>query len=166
MQIAKTKYCAIVVVRHLTKHRQSRAMLSGSGSVDFVAAYRSLLLAGSDPDDESKRALFQTKSNYGSLSAPLGYQIEGDRLVWTGATDLTPQRVMSSQRDETRLSSATRDLMQLLSQSGPTPAKEIQAQMANLGHSKSTINRAAKTAGVNHQRNGFQGQVTWSKNGE
>lgn len=166
MQIAHAKSCAIVVVRHLTKHRQSRAMLSGSGSVDFVAAYRSLLLAGSDPDDESKRALFQTKSNYGAPSAPLGYHIEDDRLIWTGATDLTPQRVMSSQRDETRLGSATRDLMHLLSQSGPTPAKEIQAQMANLGHSKSTINRAAKTAGVNHQRNGFQGQVTWSKEDE
>ena len=162
MALAKQKDCAIVVVRHLTKHRQSRAMLSGSGSTDFVAAYRSLLLAGSDPDDESKRALIQTKSNYGPLSPSIGYQIVENHLVWTGPTDLTPQRLMSSQRDETKMNVATQDLIRLLNQHGTMPSREVKDHMSQIGHSPSTINRAANNANVQRQRDDFQGQVNWS----
>src|SRR5262249_10944525 len=42
--LAEQYACAIVCVRHLSKHPQSRALYRGLGSIDFTAAARSVLL--------------------------------------------------------------------------------------------------------------------------
>lgn len=55
--------CAVVIVRHLTKVRAGRSLHAGQGSVDFVAAARSVLLAGSSSNDRALHALVHTKSN-------------------------------------------------------------------------------------------------------
>src|SRR6201999_538582 len=84
--IAERHGCAIVAVRHLNKARGGgNSNNAGLGSIDFHAAARSVLLVGKDPDDESKRALCQTKSNLATVGKAQGYTIEGGQFRWTGA---------------------------------------------------------------------------------
>ena len=49
--VAARRNVAIVLIRHLNKSTQSKALYRGQGSVDFVAACRSAFAFGQDPND-------------------------------------------------------------------------------------------------------------------
>jgi putative DNA primase/helicase len=49
--LAERHACAFLAVRHLNKAKPGRSIYPGQGSIDFTAAARSMLLAGSAPDD-------------------------------------------------------------------------------------------------------------------
>src|SRR5262249_46206155 len=62
-RIAEEYACAILAIRHLRKGSADRAIYRGIGSIDFVAAARSMLFVGEDPDKPNHRALVHCKSN-------------------------------------------------------------------------------------------------------
>jgi RecA-family ATPase len=53
--------CAILAIRHINKSRGARSLYAGQGSIDFAAAARSVLLAGSSGDDDTERAVVHIK---------------------------------------------------------------------------------------------------------
>jgi hypothetical protein len=145
--------CAAVITVHLTKGARDRALYRMQGSVDFAAAARTVLLAGCDPDDPSRRALVQIKSNIGPFGDAIGYTIEGGRFAWTGATDLTADRILAAQRDaggeqRTERDDAVAFLREALAD-GPRPADEITREAERLGISaKGALRRAREELGI------------------
>lgn len=126
--IAERHGCAIVAVRHLNKARGGgNSNNAGLGSIDFQAAARSVLLVGKDPDDESKRALCQTKSNLAAFGEPQGYTIEGGQFLWTGASDLTARRILSfsGDTDERDAQAEAVEFLRDALKDGARPAKEL-----------------------------------------
>ncbi|MDT5270278.1 MAG: hypothetical protein QOH49_2464 [Acidobacteriota bacterium] len=129
--IAERQGCAIVAVRHLNKSRGGgNSNNAGIGSIDFHAAARSVLLVGKDPDDESKRALCQTKNNLAEFGEPQGYRIEGGQFRWTGASDLTARRILSfeSDTDERGAQAEAVEFLRDALKDGARPAKEVKAE--------------------------------------
>src|SRR5712692_3987133 len=90
--MAQSTGAAVLVIRHLNKTLGDNPLYRGGGSIAFIGAARSGLLAAPDPDDESgsARILASTKCNLGPRPESLRYAIRpaGDsiRLAWLGTS--------------------------------------------------------------------------------
>jgi RecA-family ATPase len=67
--------CAILLVRHLCKSDSGKAVLRGQGSIGFVAAARTAMLAARHPADPSLHVLAVSKSNATVRPPSLGYSV-------------------------------------------------------------------------------------------
>jgi hypothetical protein len=156
--IAEEYGCAVVVVRHLGKsHGGGHAINAGIGSIDLIAAARSVLLAGVDPDDKSCRAIVQIKNNLSERGATIGYSFEDGSFRWIGISDLTAERILSFSSDETAhgaLQEAIEFLSDILA-SGALEMKEIMAQARKAGISEQTLRRAKKRLSVSVRKEGM-----------
>ena len=88
-RLAREHNCCVLMVRHLSKGSGGRAIHRGLGSIDFTAAARTELIAGSAADDPDSRALVQIKSNLGKFGDSLGYTVGERGFAWTGKSNLT-----------------------------------------------------------------------------
>lgn len=142
--VAEQFDCAIVLVRHIGKARglgDPRA--AGLGSTEWRAAARSVLLVGADPDQPARRAVAHTKHNLGPLAESLGYEIRPDaespsgaRFFWSGASDLTAERMLATvgNLDEAQDRNDAADFLRQLLAGGPVESADVM--------------RAARAAGV------------------
>lgn len=158
--IAERQGCAIVAVRHLGKSRGGgHALNAGIGSIDLVAAARSVLLAGQDPDDPRRRAVIQTKNNLAPLGAAIGYTLEDGKFYWTGPSTLTAGRILSPPSDEEErgtLSDAKEFLLAALS-GGARDSTAIKAEAKQAGISERTLFRAKQELKIKAEKQGTPG---------
>ena len=161
--LAEKYACAILVVRHLSKSSQNRAVYRGLGSIDFTSTARSILLAGQDPDTPEKRVLAHVKSSLAATGPSLGFQLRDDGFYWTGLSDLTPEALLAPYRGEEErnaLNEACSWLGDILSD-GPMEARSIYKLAREEGISERTIKRAKKPLGVVTRREGFGSSGKW-----
>jgi len=146
-EIAERQRCAILCIRHLTKTTGGKAIYRGIGSIDFAAAVRSILLAGCDPDDSSKRAVVQTKNNLAMMGEPIGYVINEEGFFWTGKSDLTDFTILGARsgdgdkEERSAIEDASEFLVSCL-ENGPVPKHEIEKQAKEAGIAWATVRRA------------------------
>ena len=90
-EIAKKKECAIIIVSHLSKGSVgSQAIYRALGSIDIVAASRSVLYVGKNPRDPSQCAVVHAKHSHSLQGKSFLYRIGGRGGVqWEGYCDLT-----------------------------------------------------------------------------
>ena len=158
--IAERHGCAILAVRHLGKSRGGgHALNAGIGSIDFAAAARSVLLVGRDPDDESKRAIVQTKNNLAPQGASIGYKLEGDRFYWMGESDLTAGRILSvvSNEDERSTLSEAVDFLRSALAGGEREVDEVKEEARRAGISDATLRRTRERLNLKAIRQGVPG---------
>ena len=150
---------AVLAVRHLTKHGATNPIYRGLGSIDFVAASRSQLIAGCDSEDESKRGIVHVKSNLAQKGGAVGYRIADDEFYWTGESDLTWQRILATEDTggKSALDEATEFLRDELA-AGPTEVKEIERDADAAGINLRTLRRARESIGVKVKRQGEPGR--------
>jgi hypothetical protein len=160
-RIAERHGCAILSLRHLTKGTGGKAIYRGYGSIDITAAARSVLLVGADPDDESKRAIIQTKSNLAPKGMAIGYKLNAEGFFWTGESDLTADRILSSWRSENDDSSS--DALSFLRESlaeGERPVKEVTREARDFGITEKMLRRAREKLGIESiKRGGYFGKA-------
>lgn len=167
-QLAERFRCAVLVIRHLNKGGSPKVMYRGLGSIDYVAAVRSALVAGADPDDRSKRAIIHTKANLALEGPPIGYTITKEgRFSWTGVSDLTTERILGNGNGSRGACGIRRDaeyfLRSILS-NGPVAATEVQREAREAGISDATLRRAKEALYVRSVKHGgeFGGPKEWS----
>ena len=158
--IAERHGCALLAVRHLGKSRGGgHALNAGIGSIDLVAAARSVLLVGQDPDEPSKRALVQTKNNLAAFGEAVGYTIEEGQFYWTGTSDLTAGRILAAASDEEERSSISEavDFLKTALCDGGRDIKALEAEARQAGISNATLQRAKRRLGVRSHKVGMPG---------
>lgn len=79
--IAEEYNCAIVLVQHLKKGNESKAIYRGAGSIDFVGFARSMIMVIKDIETD-ERLFVHTTSNVAKEGHCLSYKITNDGLVW------------------------------------------------------------------------------------
>jgi hypothetical protein len=163
--LAERTGAAIVVVRHLPKTQKAEAVLAGGGSIGFIGLARSALIVDADPDDKSRRILAVVKNNVAAPAPSLAFRImvtDGQPLIaWDGeaalsAADLAAARVVAQggEGDRSKLDQATELVVEWLT-GGPMPQREIEKLARANGISDSTLDRAKRRCGVEHERVGF-----------
>ncbi len=152
IQLAIRTNIGLVLVRHLTKKQQARAVYRGLGSVGIAGLARTVLLAGSHPTDPSARALTVLKSNLIAVPAPLGYRLgerDGTAVVeWLGpaAGGLTPDEP-AARPEAPGVVRATVWLTEALA-TGPRPVVELLLAAKAAGIRERTLEVAKKQTGV------------------
>jgi len=161
-ELAASLDCSILSIRHLTKGQMDRALYRGQGSIDFAAAARSVILAGTNASDPRERAIVHIKSNLAKTAESLGYQIdEAGRFLWSGASTLKAQDLLGAAQDSSAYSEAE-EFLRLVLADGPVPAKEVKAQARDVGIKERTLAEIKARIGVESKRNGFGGDGVWS----
>ena len=162
-KLAEAYGCAILALRHITKSKGGRAIYAGQGSIDFTAAARSVLLAGSSPQDPDEHALLHIKSNLSALGQPLGYRLGESGFAWTGESRLTAADLLAAEtagEERAAGEEASIFLRELLAER-PLPARKVFEEAKKAGISEITLRRAKAREGVVAQRIGFQDGAQW-----
>jgi len=177
--LAEKHECAILLIRHFSKAQQGNEKYRGIGSIDILAAARSVLQVGRNPlpldgeelfgmdgrspqAEESRFAIVQVKNNVSQHGLPFGYGIRQNRVVFTGHVDLTAadlDRPTNRPRAKPRVT-AMGFLQQYLAD-GPKPAVDLFNEAGRLGLSEATIRRAADALAIIKKPSGFGKGWTW-----
>lgn len=170
--------CAVLAIMHLKKNAGADTALKAvGGSVAFGAAARSVLLAGSDPDDPTTRALVHLKGNVGPEADALAYALvpatirDGtiDTVLarFTGASDLTAARILA-RASEAGDGDAVGDAVEFLRAelaAGPVESKSVIRAARAQGIAERTLKRAKSELGIRSSKDGFEGGWRWSLEG-
>lgn len=154
--------CTIVALRHLTKGGGANPLYRGGGSIAFTGQARVVLLAGTDPEDDSRRILAVSKSNLAAPADALAYRLVDSpeqgcaRVEWLGTTShrASDLLVVADQDDDTTDAAA---VLTAILEDGPMWVKHVIDAMAEAGFSKDQAKRAKRRAGVRSEKVGAPG---------
>lgn len=148
-QAAKRTASSVVAVRHLRKQPsgapKGKAIYSGIGSIDFVAAVRSVMQVGET--DDGGTFMFHPKHNLSEEGPARRYSIVDGRFEWgaevaKGAL-LQPKATPTLSTTPSALFQAREWIRKRLSD-GPVPAQVVITEACEAGHSIRTLNTAKK----------------------
>lgn len=88
---ASTYNCAIVLIGHFSKKEGTKDLYRGLGSIDVVAAARSVIQVEKSPEDEDVRIVKQVKNSLDSKGADLTFEIRPSTgFRWVGVASELP----------------------------------------------------------------------------
>jgi putative DNA primase/helicase len=151
--LAERRSVAVVGILHLTKDAQRRLLHRAQGSIAFVAAARSVLAVGEDPDLPERRLFVAIKSNLGPLPPALAFRITDQGLCWeSGAVTGTADRLLAADLPSTRTERRERDdastFLQFLLRDGAVASRQVEADAHANGIARRTLWRAKAELGV------------------
>lgn len=165
--VAEKHRAALVLIRHLTKSTQSKALYRGQGSVDFAAICRSAFVFAQDPDNPERRLMAHTKASLAGLQPTVEFFIDDKGgFRWGGETADTADEALGTgepkrEREAKQLDAATRFLQDALS-AGPMPSNQLKEKAQKAGISWRTVWRAKeKTLDVRASKERGTGEWFW-----
>ena len=159
-KLAAKYQLVILVIRHLSKGGTNKAIYRGIGSIDFTAAFRSVLLAGCDPENANNLAIVHIKSNLAKKGPTQGYQLRDDNFCWTGESTLTQAQILAgddSSGSVSELAEAIAFLKEGLAD-GALSQRNVYQDAKGVGISERTLNRAKAQLGVITRHLGEKGK--------
>jgi putative DNA primase/helicase len=166
--LAEATGCTVLLLRHLNKGKGD-ALYRGGGSIGIVGAARVGLLAATDPDDSDLRVLAPLKNNLAAAPPSLTYRLvphdlfDVARVQWVGESSHSAGDLLAPRDDEqSAVTEAQNWLEDYLTQEGRCPSKDAKAEGRKVGHSQSSIDRAARKLNVIIEPRGFPRQTYWS----
>lgn len=159
IKAAREAGCAIVIVDHMNKMSQSKAIYRTPGTIDVVGAARSSLIIGRDSEDETRRILVQQKSNLSPTGNAIVFSLSEDGVSFIEMTEMTADELLSSQavrtgRPNIKTEEAASLIEEMLSGGVELPAAECIKLLNDSGYANGTIKRAKKEAGVDSRKDG------------
>jgi putative DNA primase/helicase len=149
--------CAVLLVRHLTKHGRDRAVLRGQGSMGILAAVRTGLFVAPHPTDETARVLAVEKKNVGRRPPAQGYRVvessTGQPVIeWTGPVDLTADGLCRRPAAGLKARDRAADWLKRELAGGPIKAADLYAAAVEAGIPERTLFRAKAAVNVSSHR--------------
>jgi RecA-family ATPase len=167
VSVADKHKTAIVMIRHLNKGTQVKALYRGQGSVDFGAIVRSAFIFAKDADNDERRMMAHYKCSFGAEKPTLEYFIDKDTgaFRWGAETSESPDEALGTgeprkERESHELDGAKRFLENFLSQ-GPKPSNDIKAKSRDAGISNATLWRAKEHLDVRASKERGTGEWWW-----
>ena len=170
---------AVLGISHFSKGTAGRDPTERvTGSVAFGAVARVVMVAAkvkAENGDEDRRILARAKSNIGPDDGGFEYSLEqvdalpgisASRVLWGSSIDGTARELLTEpdQESDDGGSSAkgSAEAFLRVTLTAPTPAKTVQAEARDAGHSWATIRRASDSLGVVRNKGGMGAGWYWS----
>ena len=159
---ASSYNCAIVLVGHLNKRAGSNELYRGLGSIDLVAAARSVIQVDSNEDDGNIRILKHIKSSLAPKGADIPFAIDPfGRINWQANgmeidnSNPIPEN-MNPIEDNGKKSKQeiAVDIIRKILANGPVEASVVEKQLIEAGVSERTMKIAKKTISVISTKSG------------
>ena len=163
--LAQRRLFAVLYVTHLNKGKGTpMSRVSGSGA--YVAAARSAMLVGRDPQDPRRRVLTMLKANLSTETSGVAYCIQSNEsglpvIGWeAGPVDLSPEDLLGHESGLVhRERDDAKEWLRKALLNGPVESLDIEQLALNAGHRERTLLRAKKELGVKSRRQA--GMPTW-----
>ena len=148
---ASTYDCAIVLIGHLTKNENTKELYRGLGSIDVIAAARSVLQVERDKSDEDIRIVRQIKNSLDKKGDDLMFEIRSvTGFRWLDG----PSQGAAAEQDSTvttlpknKHELAAMLLKQILGD-GPVESTEIKRRLSGYRIGDKTMNEVKKDMGI------------------
>jgi hypothetical protein len=163
LQVAERQECAMVLLRHLNKGMQAKALYRGGGSIGIIAAARAGLLVARDPTDAKCQVVLVSKSNLAVVPTGLKYELvptenRSVAVAWRGPSYATPDGVLETSGGEeakTALEEAGQFLTALLGEKD-YQYRDLIGEARASGIQEKTLRRAKRQLGIRSYRVGNQ----------
>jgi archaellum biogenesis ATPase FlaH len=155
-ELAEETGAAVLLVRHLNKSGDAKAIYRGGGSIAFSGIARSALVVEQIPSSEWS-ALAQVKGNLARRAKTIQYRIVSAgprgrvaRVEWGEVCDLSADELLrkpDARKNSPERDAAKRFLLRAL-RDGPMFVAELEDAAKAAGHSWITVKRASVALGV------------------
>ena len=163
ISVARDTGCAIVIIAHMNKMKETSPLYRTSGSIDIAGAARSILAIArtKNEDDPNERVMVQVKSNLAPTGSAILFEVAEQGVDFIDEVEMTADEAFSAIAPKmgrpSEKSDAATDFILSLLRGGKLPATECEQQLKAAGFKKSTIKKAKRNAGVSSVKEGF----TW-----
>ncbi len=159
--VARDTGCAIVIIAHMNKSRETSPLYRTSGSIDIAGSVRSILAIARTKNQEkpSERVMVQVKSNLAPTGSAILFEVNENGVDFLDELDLTAEQALSALlpkqgRPCEKLDAAT-DFIRSMLKDGRMLANDCEMKLEAAGFKKSTVKKAKKNAGVFSEKEGF-----------
>ena len=159
---ASTYNCAIVLIGHMTKNESSKDLYRGVGSIDLVAAARSVLQVYRDKDDPDIRYVKHVKSSLAPKGCDIGFELSAAGFNWLGQVSGNYESTNEVKCEEPKKPSKQEILAGMLKEelaAGPVKATDILNHFSELGIGQRRLKDVKKLMGIKSVRR--RGQWYW-----
>lgn len=154
--LAEKYRCAIVLIGHMNKNNSEKSAYRGLGSIDFLAAARSVLLVGRVRDEPEVRVVCQVKNSLAPEGKAIAFRIGKENgFEWIGEYDVTADELLSGNSRGRKLQDAKDFLLEILAE-GPVKQKEIEREAQIRGIKSKTMWNAKTELGITSKKVGNQ----------
>jgi hypothetical protein len=160
--LAEQYKVTILMLQHLSKATAEKAIHKGQGSMDLMAAPRSVLLFGETKLNQ--KAMVHIKSTNAKLGKSMTFTINEDGFTWTGESNITASDLLEGGRDNGETSALSDALMWLkdeLSHSQQEAGILSSRWEQTTGYSRKTLRRAFQLLGGKSSKAGFGPGSKW-----
>ena len=116
--IAEKTSCAIVLIGHLNKSSGTQSTYRGLGSIDIIAAVRSLIFIGKVRKDPTTRVLIHEKSSLAPPGETMAFKLgDEEGFRWVGAYEISADELLDGKEGkatETKLERGAKLIQELL----------------------------------------------------
>ena len=159
--VAKDTGCAIVIIAHMNKMRDTNPLYRTNGSIDIAGAARSILAITRTPNKEvpAERYLVQVKSNLAPTGSAILFEVSEKGVDFISEMEMTAEEAFQSLapkigRPNDKEVKAKAFLIEML-KDGEMLSSNCEEKLEAAGFRKSTIKKAKKNAGVISRKKGF-----------
>lgn len=147
--IAERTGCAIVLIGHLNKSSGSQSDYRSLGSIDIVAAVRSILFVEKVEKEKEQdiRVVYQQKDSLAKKENPVAFSLGEEGLKWLGEYDISIEDLLMGRagtKKETKLEKAQKLILELLTKRKVMCLEELEAELLAYGISSRTGRDARK----------------------
>ena len=159
--VAKDTGCAIVIIAHMNKMKDTNPLYRTNGSIDIAGAARSILAITRTPNKEvpAERYLVQVKSNLAPTGSAILFEVSEKGVDFISEMEMTAEEAFQSLapkigRPNDKEVKAKAFLIEML-KDGEMLSSDCEEKLEAAGFRKSTIKKAKKNAGVISRKKGF-----------
>lgn len=160
--VAKETGCAIVIIAHMNKMKDTSPLYRTNGSIDIAGAARSILAVTrtANKENPAERYLVQVKSNLAPTGNAIVFDVSENGVLFKDEIELTAEDAFSALaprmgRPNERTEAAISFLKELLSDGKMLSATDCEAKLEAAGFKKSTAKKAKRKAGIVSHKEGF-----------
>ena len=161
-EVARDTGCAIVIIAHMNKMKDTNPLYRTSGSIDIAGVARSILavVKKRNMDDPNDRIMVQVKSNLAPMGSGIIFRINAMGIQFLDEIDITAEEAFYSDiakagRPSVIVNKCTERIKEILKGKESVLASECEKILLSEGFKKTTIRKAKKVAGVLSEKTGF-----------
>ena len=144
--IAEKYQCAVILIGHMNKASGSKSTYRGLGSIDIMAAVRSLLFIGKVKKDPTTRVLIHEKSSLAPPGETMAFKLgDEEGFRWVGAYEISADDLLDGKEGkptETKLQRGTKLIYELLADGNAVTIRELDEKAKAQGISQRTMREA------------------------
>ena len=141
--IAEKTGCAIVLIGHLNKSSGTQSTYRGLGSIDIMAAVRSLIFIGKVRKDPTTRVLIHEKSSLAPPGETMAFKLgDEEGFRWVGAYEISADELLDGKEGkatETKLERGAKLIRELLADKKEISIRELDEKAKEQGISGRTM---------------------------